>query len=63
MRFAKAGLVALALCALAACGGGDSKPGTGADVATTQSHLTTLRRGNGPEPDSLDPQRARTDAA
>src|SRR4029450_12640639 len=24
---------------------------------------TTLRRGNGPEPDSLDPQLARTDAA
>jgi len=58
-----AALLALALCVLAACGGGDSKPGSGAAAPTTPLDLTTLRRGNGPEPDSLDPQRARTDAA
>jgi len=51
---------------LVACGGGD---GGG---AAREAHSTatggvavrdTLRRGNGPEPDTLDPQRARTDSA
>jgi len=63
MQPMKAGFLALVACALAACGGGDSKPGSSAEAPTTQSDFTTLRRGNGPEPDSLDPQRARTDAA
>jgi len=63
MPHLKAGLLALALCVLASCGGGESQPGSGAAAPPTQSDLNTLRRGNGPEPDSLDPQRARTDAA
>jgi len=57
---AAAALLAL----LVACGGGqpsqttagDGKPASAADP-------TTLRRGNGPEPDTLDPQRSRTDAS
>ena len=41
-------------------------PGTAVQDAPTdgrQDEVVTLRRGNGPEPDSLDPQRARTEAA
>jgi oligopeptide transport system substrate-binding protein len=50
---------------LAACGGGDSKPpsGQGAAQGATSIEAATLRRGNGPEPDTLDPQLARTDGA
>jgi oligopeptide transport system substrate-binding protein len=46
-----------------ACGGGErSGPAAGgADKAAAERN--TLRRGNGPEPDTLDPQRARTDGA
>jgi len=61
-----AAAIALLLAAVAACGGGDSEPrdsgstGAAAEGATDRE---TLRRGNGPEPDTLDPQRARTDAA
>jgi oligopeptide transport system substrate-binding protein len=50
---------------VAACGGGSSEQAgqqrEGATGATVER--TTLRRGNGPEADTLDPQRARTDAA
>jgi len=50
---------------VAACGGGSGEQGgkerEGAAGATVER--TTLRRGNGPEADTLDPQRARTDAA
>lgn len=56
---------AAALCAvLVACGGGqqDSTP-AGADPAAVAADPTLLRRGNGPEPDTLDPQRSRTDAS
>jgi oligopeptide transport system substrate-binding protein len=54
--------------ALAACGGDErSAPGAAANAPTKAAagvfDPTTLRRGNGPEPDSLDPQLARTDAA
>jgi len=59
--------------ALAACGGGDpggvgsdARAGAGSDPGTStvgSPDPTTLRRGNGPEPDTLDPQLARTDAA
>ena len=49
-------LVASALL-LAACGGGDSAPPPASGAAPV-----VLNRGNGPEPESLDPQRARTDA-
>ncbi len=53
---------------LAACGGGNggdaSGTADGRSVAAGKSVVRdTLRRGNGPEPDTLDPQRARTDAA
>jgi len=57
--------VAFALLAagLVACGGGDrdAPPPDGSTAAAAERQ--TLRRGNGPEPDTLDPQRARTDAA
>src|SRR5688500_3366952 len=51
---------------LAAFGGCGRDPGTAVQDAPTdgrQDEVVTLRRGNGPEPDSLDPQRARTEAA
>jgi oligopeptide transport system substrate-binding protein len=61
--------VALLTASLLACGGGDR----GRDAARDTEHgatkergavvRDTLRRGNGPEPDTLDPQRARTDAS
>ena len=53
----------LALLALAACGGGEPRPTTTVEAPAAQAGLATLNRGNGPEPDSLDPQRARTEAA
>jgi oligopeptide transport system substrate-binding protein len=50
--------------AFAACGGGERKNASPAsDAQATKTDVTTLTRGNGPEPDTLDPQRARTDAA
>lgn len=55
---------AAALALLVACGGGQPPaPATGAAKAPVAADPTTLRRGNGPEPDTLDPQRARTDAS
>lgn len=54
-RLAIAGWLCLAL--LAACGGGTA-PKSGSAAAPA-----VLRRGNGPEPDSLDPQLARSDSA
>ena len=57
-----------ALTTLAGCGAG--KPSSGGNDATATGSerpasfdATTLRRGNGPEPDTLDPQVARTDAS
>jgi oligopeptide transport system substrate-binding protein len=50
-------LFVLLLWLLAACSA-DTPPADGAHVASTAG--PTLVRGNGPEPDSLDPQRART---
>lgn len=54
-----------ALLALAGCGSGDRAHGTGKSSApaTATTAPVTLRRGNGPEPDTIDPQRARTDGA
>jgi oligopeptide transport system substrate-binding protein len=46
---------------LTACGG-DERAGTGAENAGATVERSTLRRGNGPEPDTIDPQRARTDS-
>jgi ABC-type oligopeptide transport system substrate-binding subunit len=50
----------LAVCA--GCGRSPSPSATPAADAPSASEASTLRRGNGPEPDSLDPQRARTDS-
>ena len=58
-------LAALAALAQVSCGGGADKasqPDAG-KPAVKAADVTTLRRGNGPEPDTLDPQRARTDGA
>jgi oligopeptide transport system substrate-binding protein len=57
-------VTAAILALLAACGGGKPEttaPATGKTAVAADP--TTLRRGNGPEPDTLDPQRARTDAS
>jgi len=56
---------ALAL-TLAGCGGGNTPERTGAQPADAAARATAgavLRRGNGPEPDSLDPHLARADSA
>ncbi len=57
-----AGLIVLGV---AACGRQPtpSAERTSAQDARAGADSRTLRRGNGPEPDSLDPQRARTDAS
>ncbi len=55
-----AGLM-LGVLLLSACGGGTDSEAV--QKASDVPDLTTLRRGNGPEPDTLDPQRARTDSA
>jgi len=60
-------LLAVLAVALAACGGGDGGASREAQHAPAGAGKPeardTLRRGNGPEPDTLDPQRARTDSA
>jgi oligopeptide transport system substrate-binding protein len=53
----------LMLLALAGCGRDPATPTDKRPSAAGSGELVTLRRGNGPEPDSLDPQRARTDSA
>ncbi len=63
-RASRAAWTAIAALALASCGGGadkSSQPVAAAPAA--KADTTTLKRGNGPEPDTLDPQRARTDGA
>jgi oligopeptide transport system substrate-binding protein len=60
--------LAVVATALVACGGGGDggtpMGGTGTPAGEAKvAARDTLRRGNGPEPDTLDPQRARTDAA
>ncbi len=65
----RGGALAVLVASLLACGGGDGRgkaPGdvaSGADGAGKAVVRDTLRRGNGPEPDTLDPQRARVDAS
>jgi len=64
LRIVRLPLLALAAGALLACGDG-SAPAPKNDKSDGQPAVdaSTLRRGNGPEPDSLDPQRARTDSS
>jgi oligopeptide transport system substrate-binding protein len=63
-RASRAAWAAIAALALASCGGGADKSSQPAVAApATKADATTLKRGNGPEPDTLDPQRARTDGA
>ena len=68
-RSAALALLAVALAAaVATCGRGDGGDAsrtnaTGPDGAAKAAVRDTLRRGNGPEPETLDPQRARTDSA
>jgi oligopeptide transport system substrate-binding protein len=54
----------LVIVALAGCSRepANDPPGE-STTGTSPAAIVTLRRGNGPEPDSLDPQRARTDSA
>jgi len=56
-------LLALLAAGFVACGGGDRDASSPAGAGKAAAERQTLRRGNGPEPDTLDPQRARTDAA
>ena len=60
--FARWSTLAPLAIALFACGDG-SAPAPKTERGQPAVDVTTLRRGNGPEPDSLDPQRARTDNA
>jgi oligopeptide transport system substrate-binding protein len=63
-RALRAAWAAIAALALASCGGGgDGSSQPAAVTPATKADTTTLTRGNGPEPDTLDPQRARTDGA
>jgi oligopeptide transport system substrate-binding protein len=59
------GVATVACLVVAACGGRDeSKGGPSMTEGKAPGYdPTLLRRGNGPEPDTLDPQLARTDAA
>jgi oligopeptide transport system substrate-binding protein len=59
----RATVLALLLALVAACGGGERAGNEPVKSGDAAAERTTLRRGNGPEPDTLDPQRARTDAA
>jgi oligopeptide transport system substrate-binding protein len=64
LRIAWRSIPALLAAVLLACGDGGApeSKGKGSD-GQAAIDVTTLRRGNGPEPDSLDPQRARTDSS
>jgi oligopeptide transport system substrate-binding protein len=63
------GTLMVALLALGGCGGGQDASTDGSASNTPGSELpanfdpTIFRRGNGPEPDTLDPQLARTEGA
>ena len=62
-RFAALLALGLACAALLGCGRPDTDSTEPGSVAEPPPAQDTLRRGNGREPDSLDPQRARTDAS
>ena len=59
----KALALALLIVLVTACGGDERAGNEPVQAGDAAVERTTLRRGNGPEPDTLDPQRARTDAA
>jgi oligopeptide transport system substrate-binding protein len=61
----RAVLLAGVAATLVACGGGNSPAPSGGQSASPADAdaRATLRRGNGPEPDTVDPQLARTDGA
>lgn len=61
-RSRRAAAWAALACVVVACGGGEPAPGGSAGVGPAAADPTTLRRGNGADPDTLDPQRARTDS-
>ena len=63
-RASRAAWAAIAALSLVSCGGsGDRSSQPAVGTPATKADPTTLTRGNGPEPDTLDPQRARTDGA
>ena len=63
-RVSRAAWAAIAALSLVSCGGsGDRSSQPAVGTPATKADPTTLTRGNGPEPDTLDPQRARTDGA
>src|SRR5512144_792588 len=59
----QAGAAAIGLSLLAGCSGDSKSPAATGAAAPTEAGRTVLRRGNGPEPDTVDPQLARTDGA
>jgi len=56
-------LAALLCAGLFACGRAPAPQGSSSEDKPGTTEPRILRRGNGPEPDSLDPQRARTDSS
>src|SRR5688500_5493047 len=63
LRIARRSIPALLAAVLLACGDGGAPESKGKGSGQSAIDVRTLRRGNGPEPDSLDPQRARTDSS
>lgn len=61
-RLGRTALWAVLACAAVACGGRDSPDDPSPAAPAGAADATTLRRGNGADPDTLDPQRARTDS-
>ena len=59
----QAGLAAIGSLLLAGCNGDSKSPGPQGASRPAEAERTVLRRGNGPEPDTVDPQLARTDGA
>lgn len=55
--------IILLLASFAGCGGGDGQSPSSADKGAAATNVSVLTRGSGPEPDTLDPQKARTDGA
>jgi len=60
MRLPRSGLIPAFLAALLALGASGCERGPGTGAAGGTAHESILLRGNGPDPDSLDPQKARS---